>query len=246
MLIVNSIVFGPVNSRRLGRSLGVNLTPHKTCNMDCVYCECGKTTCLTNERKNYYDPDTVLKEIEEAVKKEDHLDFITFAGSGEPSLFKDIKKIVKGIKQKFPHIKLAIITNSTLLTDKDVFDAFLEADVLLPSIDSVIEASFKKMNRPEPSLKLKEILDALLSFKKEYKGELWAEIFVCHGINDTDEELTALRGYLLKLNPDKLQINTLDRHGTEPWVQPLDKKELQRIVSYFKGLNVEPVARKLS
>jgi wyosine [tRNA(Phe)-imidazoG37] synthetase (radical SAM superfamily) len=214
--------------------------------MDCVYCECGKTTCLTNDRKNDYDPDTVLKEIEEAVKKEGHLDFITFAGSGEPSLFKDIKKIVKGIKKKFPHIKLAIITNSTLLTDKDVFEAFLEADVLLPSIDSVREESFKKMNRPHPSLKLDKILEALLRFKKEYKGKMWAEVFICHGINDTDEELTALRDYLLKLNPDKLQINTLDRKGTEDWVQPLDKNELKRVIGYFKGLNVEPVARKLS
>ncbi len=246
MLVVNSIIFGPVNSRRLGRSLGVNLTPYKTCNMDCVYCECGKTTCLTNERKDYFDPDTVLKEISAAVQKEEYIDFITFAGSGEPSLFKDIKKVVKGIKQKFPQIKVAIITNSTLLTDRDVFEAFLEADVLLPSIDSVIEQSFKKINRPFPSLNLREMLDALLRFKKEFKGELWAEVFICHGINDTDQELSALRDYLLKLRPDKLQINTLDRQGTESWVQPLEKNELQRIVDYFKGLNVEPVARKLS
>ncbi len=246
MLVVNSIIFGPVNSRRLGRSLGVNLTPYKTCNMDCVYCECGKTTCLTNDRKDYFDPDTVLKEISAAVQKEEYIDFITFAGSGEPSLFKNIKKVVKGIKQKFPQIKVAIITNSTLLTDRDVFEAFLEADVLLPSIDSVIEQSFKKINRPSPSLNLREMLDALLRFKKEFKGELWAEVFICHGINDTDQELSALRDYLLKLRPDKLQINTLDRQGTESWVQPLEKNELQRIVDYFKGLNVEPVARKLS
>jgi wyosine [tRNA(Phe)-imidazoG37] synthetase (radical SAM superfamily) len=236
MLIVNSIIFGPVNSRRLGRSLGVNLTPYKTCNMDCVYCECGETTCLTNERKDYYDPETVLKDISEAIEKDGNIDFVTFAGSGEPSLFKSIKKITKGIKQKFPKVKLAIITNSTLLTNRDVFDAFLEADVLLPSIDSALEEGFKKMNRPHPSLKLSEMLDALLRFKKEYKGEMWAEVFICHGINDTEEELKALKAYLSKLNPERIQINSLDRSATEGWVKKVSSEDLNRVAEEFKGL----------
>jgi len=244
MLNVSSIIFGPVNSRRLGRSLGVNLIPYKTCNLNCVYCECGKTTNLTSERKNYFDPDKVLEEIEKAVNKDGHIDFITFAGNGEPSLYKDIKKIIHGIKVKFPQIKLAVITNATLFTDEDIFEAFLEADIVLPSVDSALEAGFKKINRPLASLNLKEMLSALLRFKKVYKGELWAEIFICHGINDTDVELTALKDYMEKLRPERVQINSLDRPGTEAWVQPLDRTESQRILNYFKGLNADIVSKK--
>jgi wyosine [tRNA(Phe)-imidazoG37] synthetase (radical SAM superfamily) len=244
MLNVSSIIFGPVNSRRLGRSLGVNLIPHKTCNLNCVYCECGSTTDLTSERKNYFDPNKVLEEIEQAVTKDGHIDFITFAGNGEPSLYKDIKKITHGIKTKFPNIKLAIITNATLFTNKDVFDAFLEADVLLPSIDSVLEAGFKKMNRPLESLSLKEMLEALLKFKKVYKGELWAEIFICHGINDTDAELAALKDYMSKLKPDRIQLNSLDRPSAEAWVQKTSVDQLKKVMEVFKNISkVEIISR---
>ena len=244
MLNVSSIIFGPVNSRRLGRSLGVNLIPHKTCNLNCVYCECGKTTHLTCERKNYFDPDKVLAEIQEAVIKDGHIDFITFAGNGEPSLYKDIKKITQGIKQKFPNIKLAIITNATLLMDKDVFDAFLDADVILPSVDSVLEAGFKKMNRPLASLDLEQMLDALLKFKKAYKGEMWAEIFICHGINDTEAELVALKDYMSKLRPEKIQINSLDRPGTEPWVQKTSVEQLKKVAAMFKDVSKVEIVSK--
>jgi len=244
MLNVSSIIFGPVNSRRLGRSLGVNLIPHKTCNLNCVYCECGSTTELTNERKNYFAPDLVLAEIEEAVNKDGHIDFITFAGNGEPSLYKDIKKITRGIKEKFPDIKLAIITNATLITNKDVFEAFLDADVLLPSVDSVLEAGFKKMNRPLGSLDLKELLDALLKFKKVYKGQMWAEIFICHGINDTDVELAALKDYMSKLKPDRIQLNSLDRPSAEPWVQKTSIDQLKKVMEVFKNIStVEIISR---
>jgi len=244
MLNVSFIIFGPVNSRRLGRSLGVNLIPHKTCNLDCVYCECGRTTDLTNERKNYFDPGKVLKEIENAVTKDGHIDFITFAGNGEPSLYKDIKKITRGIKEKFPNIKLAIITNATLLTDKDVFDALLDADVLLPSVDSALEAGFKKMNRPLVTLNLKEILDALLKFKKVYKGAMWAEIFICHGINDTDVELAALKDYMSKLKPDRIQLNSLDRPSAESWVQKTSVEQLKKVMEVFKNVcKVEIISR---
>ncbi len=244
MLNVSSIIFGPVNSRRLGRSLGVNLLPYKTCNLNCVYCECGRTTDLTNERKNYFEPEKVLKEIEEAVTKDGHIDFITFAGNGEPSLYRDIKRITHGIKQNFPHIKLAIITNATLFTDKDVFDAFLEADVVLPSVDSVLEAGFKKMNRPVASLDLKEMLAALLRFKEVYKGEIWAEIFICHDINDTDVELAALKDYMIKLAPDRIQLNSLDRPGAEPWVQKTSVEQLKKVAEVFKDVSRVEIVSK--
>ena len=244
MLIVNSIVFGPVNSRRLGRSLGVNLTPHKTCNLDCVYCECGRTTCLTGDRKNYFDPDAVIKEVVDAANKDGKVDFVTFAGNGEPGLYKDIKKVIRGIKEKLPKVKLAMITNSTLLSDKDVFNAFLEADLVLPSIDSVLPEGFKKINRPHSSVNLSEMLEALLRFKEEYKGEVWAEVFICHGINDTDEELTALRAYLLKLKPERIQINSLDRPGAETWVEKAHSEHLNKVLDRFKDISRVEIVSK--
>ncbi|MFH1222961.1 MAG: radical SAM protein [Pseudomonadota bacterium] len=240
---MSDIIFGPVNSRRLGRSLGVNLLPHKTCNLDCVYCECGRTTQLTNTRKSFYNADDVLREIDEAVAKAGKLDHITFSGNGEPSLYKDIKKIVRGIKERHPGVKLAVLTNSTLFTDKDVFEAFLEADLVLPSVDSVLEKGFELINKPCAGLNLKDILSSLLEFRRQYKGLLWAEVFICPGINDTDEELKALREYLIKLSPDKVQINSVDRPAPEKWVRPMTDDELKKVLNVFKGLPVEVVKR---
>ncbi len=238
------IIMGIVNSRRLGRSLGINLTPHKTCNLDCVYCECGKTTKLTNDRENFYPLDLILDELDKAVKQFEPVDYITFSGHGEPTLYKDIKELIKGIKKNHPKIKLAVITNATLFTDDNVFEALLTADVVLPSVDSVIEESFEKINRPHANLKLDDMLDALLKFRKVYKGKFWTEIFICPGINDSQKELTAIAEYLKKLKPEKVQVNTLDRTPTEPWVKVPDQKSIKRVMETFKDFDVDLVLRK--
>ena len=242
---MKGIIFGPVQSRRLGSSLGIDLTPYKTCNLDCVYCECGRTTNLTDKRACFYKVGDVLKEIDDAVNTKGHIDYITFSGSGEPTLYKDIKKLIKEIKKRYPNIKLAMITNSMLLTDKDVFDALLDADVVLPSVDSVLEKGFKKINRPHPDIDLKNVLESLKRFKKVFKGALWVEVFICPGINDTDDELAHLSKYLKELAPDKVQINTLDRPGSESWVKPLDAEGLKKVLRAFDGLPVDVVSRKL-
>ncbi|MEI6092112.1 MAG: radical SAM protein [bacterium] len=243
---MRGIIFGPVKSRRLGNSLGIDLTPYKTCNLDCIYCECGKTTCLTNARKEYYQVDEIISYIKEAVETRGPIDYITFSGSGEPTLYLEIKALVKEIKENFPKIKLAVLTNSTLLTDKDVFEALLLADVVLPSVDSVLNNGFKKINRPHSDLDLKKVLAALKKFKKSFKGLIWVEVFVCPGINDTKEELTALAKYLKELSPDRVQINTLDRPGTETWLKALDEEGLKKVLEYFIGLPVEVISRTLS
>ncbi len=241
---MTDIIFGPINSRRLGRSLGVNLTPHKTCNLDCVYCECGKTTELTNTRQNFYPPKLVLEELDKALKLMGHMDYITFSGHGEPSLYKDIKQIVQGIKKAYPNQKLAVLTNATLFTDKDVFEAFLEADVVLPSVDSVLDNGFKKINRPHSDLNLDDMLNALLKFREAYKGRFWIEVFICPGINDTQEELNAIAEYLKKIKPERVQVNTLDRAPTEPWVKVPDQKSIDRVMNTFKDFDVDLVLRK--
>jgi wyosine [tRNA(Phe)-imidazoG37] synthetase (radical SAM superfamily) len=239
------IIFGPVSSRRLGRSLGIDLTPYKTCNMDCIYCECGKKTNLTNSRKNFYNLQEVLSELDTAIKDRSPIDYITLSGSGEPSLYKDIKPLISTVKKKYPNIKFAVLTNTSLITDPEVFDAFLEADIVLPSIDSVLEEGFKKINRPHPELNISKILDGLLEFKKVFKGKIWLEIFICPGLNDSEKELNALADYAKKLDPDRVQINTLDRPGVESWLKPLDPEGFDRVTLFFKGLNIETISRKL-
>ncbi len=239
------IIFGPVPSRRLGRSLGVDLTPQKTCNMDCVYCECGKTTNLSNKREKFYKLEEVLSELDDAVNNRGPIDYITLSGSGEPALYSELKELITTIKKRYPSIKFAILTNTSLITDPDVFDAFLEADVVLPSVDSVLNDGFQKVNRPHPDLDLSKILESLLDFRKVFKGQIWMEIFICPGLNDSEKELSALSAYIKKLNPHRVQINTLDRPGAEPWVKPLDVNGFERVLSFFKGINVETISRKL-
>lgn len=243
---MRGIVFGPVKSRRLGNSLGIDLTPYKTCNLDCIYCECGKTTCLSNARKEYYKVEEIMSYINEAVKTRGPIDYITFSGSGEPTLYKEIKRLIKEIKKIFPDIKQAVLTNSILLTDKDVFEALLQADLVLPSVDSVLDNGFKKINRPHPDIDLKKVLEALKIFRQKFKGSIWVEVFICPEINDTEEELSALAKYLKELSPNKVQINTLDRPGTETWLKALDEEGLKKVLEYFKELPVEVVSRKLS
>lgn len=239
-------IFGPVSSRRLGISLGVDLNPFKTCNLDCVYCECGKTTSLSNDRHSCYKVEDILTELKEAVSNIEKLDYITFSGSGEPTLFKDLGLLIDQIKSNFPAYKIAMLTNATMITHKEVVDALMKCDLVLPSVDSVTEKGFSLINRPHSGLNLSKILLALHDFRKNYKGKFWVEVFIVPGINDTKEELVPLVNYLRGLNPDKVQLNSLDRPGAESWVRPFTQEELQtNILPHFAGLNVEVVARNV-
>jgi wyosine [tRNA(Phe)-imidazoG37] synthetase (radical SAM superfamily)/broad specificity phosphatase PhoE len=246
MHAVKKFIFGPVPSRRLGVSLGIDLNAYKTCNLDCVYCECGRTTALTNEIQSCYSVDDIMKELQDAVSKLERLDYITFSGSGEPTLFKDLGTLIDRIKAKYPDKKLAMLTNATLFTNSDVAKAVAKCDLVLPSVDSVTRDGFEKINRPHSGLRLQEILNALKNFRKTYKGLFWVEVFIVPGINDNEKELVPLVRFLKDLAPDKVQLNSLDRPGTEPWVRPFTKEELQsKILPYFSGLDVEVVARNI-
>jgi len=241
-------LFGPVPSRRLGISLGVDLVPHKVCSMNCVYCEVGKTTNLTIERREYVPIDGVIEELNNYLSQNPKLDFITFSGQGEPTLNSGLEKVINFIKSSYPHYKVALITNGTLFWDKNVRNEVQKADVLLPSLDAVSKMTFLKLNRPNKNLQIDQIIEGLITLRKEFKGKIYLEIFFVPGLNDTESELNLLKSAIQKIKPDIIQLNTLDRPGTENWVKSLPREKLDQIVNFFQPLPVEiisnPKARK--
>jgi len=226
-------IFGPVPSRRLGMSLGVDLVPHKTCTLDCVYCECGKTTCLTIKRKEYVPTARVESELDAVLSCGPALDFITFSGSGEPTLHSGIAGVIGFIKRRYPMYRVALLTNGTLLHDPGVREEIREADLVKVSVDAVSEENFYRLNRPHPDLDLSRTLDGLNIFRKCFEGQFWVEIFLLPGFNDSESALFRLKQVLNTLVPDKIQLNTLDRPGTDGRVKPMDRKALKEIAAYL-------------
>ncbi len=222
-------LFGPVPSRRLGISLGVDLVPHKICSLNCVYCECGRTTKLTIERDEYVPIDKVMSELQHFLEPHPKLDYITYSGSGEPTLNSGIGTITQFIKNNFPDYKLALLTNGTLFYLPSIRKEINDVDIILPSLDAASDAVFKKVNRPLPKLKIHVVIDGLVELRKEFAGKLWLEIFIIPGLNDTDEEINLLRKAIHRIRPDEIQLNTLDRPGTDDWVQSASKETLIKI-----------------
>ena len=182
-------VYGPVPSRRLGNSLGIDPIPSKTCNYQCIYCQLGKTTNFTNIRKNYFPKKDITAEIEKAIKlNENKFDYITFVGSGEPTLYKDLKDLIIKTKE-LSEKPLCVITNGSLLYEKGVQNALIYSDVVLPSLDAGDEKSFLRINRPHPSINFEKLIQGFIDFKKKFEGRFWIEVMLMKGINDSKEEL---------------------------------------------------------
>ena len=236
-----SHLFGPVSSRRLGRSLGIDLVPFKTCTYDCVYCECGATTEASGQRQEFFPVGEVLKELSHFLSSSPTLDFITFSGSGEPTLSLSIGEVICFLKDRYPAYRVAVLTNGTLLTDPDVRKDLLKADVVLPTLTTVNEATFRKIHRPVPGIGSADIINGLTRFRREYRGELWLEVFIIPGLNTSDEELAGLHDAIRLIRPDRVQLNTLDRPGTEDWVQPAGQGELARIAQVLDYAGTELV-----
>jgi len=235
-------LFGPVPSRRLGMSLGVDLVPHKVCSLNCIYCECGRTTELTLDRKEYIPYEDVVKELRHYMSHNQAPDYITFSGSGEPTLNLRIGDVLRFIKSNYPDIPVAILTNGTLFYQKQVRSELLIADVVLPSLDAASDESFRRINRPFPKLNVEEHLQGLVDFRNEFSGEIWLEILILPGLNDSDEDLQLLKEAVKKIKPDSIQLNTLDRPGTVEDLKAASRRELQRIVDLWKMENVEIIA----
>jgi wyosine [tRNA(Phe)-imidazoG37] synthetase (radical SAM superfamily) len=227
-------LFGPVLSRRLGLSMGVDLLSSKTCNLDCVYCELGKTHCLTVARRRFVTPDRVLREIKS--RGEEAFDHLTFAGSGEPTLSVDLGEIIRAAR-KLVDAPIAVITNSTLLTSPEVRKEVAAADIVLPSLDASSQKTFQAINQPAPALRIEEIIEGLRSFREDFEGEIWLEVMLVKGVNEHEAESIARAAK--SISPDRIQLNTVVRPPAEP-VDPLSEEEMQGMLEVFDGAEIIP------
>jgi len=235
-------LFGPVPSRRLGRSLGIDLVPPKTCSFNCIYCESDKTTNLTVERKEYVPFEDVISELVDFLEFNQKPDYVTFSGSGEPTLNSRIGDVIHFIKSNYPEIPIAVISNGTLFYDKQVRSELVYADLVIPSLDAVSDLVFRKINRPDSSLNLQKYIYGLAKFRNEFKGKYWLEIFIIPGYNDNEKELKLFKRAIKLIQPDKIQINSLDRPGPISTIRSASGEELQKIVDFLNMENIEIIS----
>ncbi len=241
-------IYGPVPSRRLGISLGIDIVPHKVCSFNCIYCECGRNTVLTKERKDFLPVDIVVEEIRDYLSKNPPPDYISISGSGEPTLHSRLGELVLKLKKEFIDTKLALITNSSLLDDKKVREEIYPVDLVLPSLDAATELAFKKIDRPIHSIKLENIIEGIANLVKEMKQiskekQIWLEVFIVEGINTDEKNISALKEAILFIKPDRVQLNSLDRPGTEDWVKGAPYSLLEKIKEQLALPEVEVITK---
>jgi wyosine [tRNA(Phe)-imidazoG37] synthetase (radical SAM superfamily) len=225
----SAYVFGPVPSRRLGRSLGIDLVPFKTCTYNCVYCQLGRTTNQTLERKAYVSIGRVLEELEEKLSILPlPPDYITLSGSGEPTLNSELRSVIGEING-LTKIPVAVLTNGSLLHLEAVRNALLGADLVIPSLDAPSPKLWKSINRPHHSLGLGQILNGLKEFRREFGGQVWLEVMLCGGMNDDPKEIHRLREAIARIGPDRIQLNTVIRPPAEEFARPLSPDQLGNV-----------------
>jgi wyosine [tRNA(Phe)-imidazoG37] synthetase (radical SAM superfamily) len=227
-MYTTKMVYGPVPSRRLGRSLGVNAIPFKTCDYSCVYCQLGRTTHMTTQRKDFFPPEALLNELKRVIDVERshrEIDFVTFVGEGEPTLCKSLGWLIRKTKE-IAAIPIAVDTNGSLLYREDVRNDLSQADVVMPSLDAGTAETFRKINRPHRGLDFWVVVDGMERFRQEYDGELWMEVMLVKGLNDAEEELNAIKRRLEPIEPDRTYINVPIRPPAEPWAIPPDNEAI--------------------
>ncbi len=225
-------VYGPVASRRLGRSLGVDIVPLKFCSFNCIYCQLGPTSRHTLTRQRFYSPDEIMGELRASLALGMEADYITFSGSGEPTLSLDVGLLIREVK-KLTGIPVAVLTNGSLLSDAEVRKDLAAADVVVPSLDAARPETFKRVNRPAQGLTLETVLSGLRQFSRQFSGKLWLEVLLVAGINDSDEDISALLGVTPSLRMDKVQLNTVLRPPSSLSARPVSRERLEAIREEF-------------
>lgn len=232
--MIRKYVFGPINSRRLGVSLGVDLVPLKVCPLDCVYCEARATTLLTMERKEYVPVDTVLEELESVLAASPQLDYITFSGSGEPTLNSRIGDVISFIKNRYPQYKVCLLTNGLLLGDKELQKDIAQIDLLIPSLDGSNAAEYEAVNRPVSSMPFDKFISALNDYLPHAPMPVYLELFILPGVNDSDESISRFAEIIKSLKVDRVQLNTLDRPGAVSDLKCADEATVKRFIAGLK------------
>jgi wyosine [tRNA(Phe)-imidazoG37] synthetase (radical SAM superfamily) len=229
-------VFGPVPSRRLGQSLGIDTIPLKTCNWNCIYCQLGRTVPLNNDRRDYFPREEILAQVEEALAthKPGEIDWLTFVGSGEPTLHLGLGWLIQQVKE-LTHLPVAVITNGSLLYLPDVRQDLSVADAVMPSLDAGSADRYRQINRPHPEVTFERLVNGLLAFRSEYSGKLWIEVMLVQGLNDSEEALRDIAELLRRIRPDEVHINMPTRPPAETWVRPPDESGLMRALAILGG-----------
>lgn len=224
-------VFGPVPSRRLGQSLGIDTIPLKTCNWNCVYCQLGRTKPVTNKRKDYFPPEEIASEVRDALQAHQpgEIDWVTFVGSGEPLLHASTGWLIRQVKH-MTNLPVAVITNGSLLYRPEVRQELSPADAVLPTLDAGTEDLYRKINRPHPEFTFERLVRGLTAFREEYQGKLWVEVMLVRGLNDQPQALWDIASVLKRVRPDAVHINLPTRPPAETWVQlPTDESLMQAL-----------------
>lgn len=240
-------LFGPVNSRRLGRSFGIDLLPAKICNFNCIYCEAGRTVKLTCRRREYTATREIIAEIDrylDRVDWEQTVDVFTVTASGEPTLHSGIGRVIAHLKD-LTGKRIVVLTNGTTLYRPEVRKDLSRADIVVPSLDTVVLSGLRKLNRPAAGVDLSDLVQGLVIFSGEFSGEVWLEILVARGINDRDEDILALKKVIARMRLDRIQVNTVVRPPLEDYARPVSKKRLREIAGLLSdagGPRVEVIA----
>lgn len=225
-------IYGPVPSRRLGFSLGVDIIPFKHCSFNCIYCQIGRTTYLTATRKVYTPTNDILEEIKKALEQKNTIDYITFSGSGEPTLHAELGALIHGVR-RMTALPIAVLTNSSLMDKKDVQDDLACSSVIVPTLCTTHNNTFKKIHRANKTININRIVESLVSFSKNFGGEIWLEVMLIKNINDSEQEIKDLKKAIDHIKPNKVQINTVVRPPLESWAEPVPECTLKHVKKLF-------------
>lgn len=238
-------VFGPVASRRLGISLGVDPIKRHACTLDCIYCEAGKTEELTCQRQEFAPLEVIQEELAGVLKDNPVLDYITFSGTGEPTLYKPLSELARWIKQYYPQYRICLLTNGTLLNDPEVCKCLEYIDLAMPNFDASNDKELETINRPAPGISVESLADGIRNAAQLYPGKLALELFIVPGVNDSCESIKRFAEYIKSFKGLRsVQLNTLDRPGVVDWIRPAPPETIRKFIAALEDIvPVEAVGR---